>query len=578
MKHFSSLQFAIPRRQINPIAFALCIIATQRPMSALEHEAAFLPPNSRQLDSEALLVERRAFRLGQFPPPPGPPDIELPDVERSIAINPIDRFLQAGWQAAGLEAAVNPPALCDDATFVRRAYLDLVGVIPTVVECNHFLADRSPERRAKLVDQLLARHADYAAHGTPFWEDALASQPVLSQGGIPTRGNYRDWIYQGLEQNRPYDVMVAELLDPTMPRRKMADTEDVLGTKYTIEYVRNEDHTVTLQTAANVGQVFLGTSMKCAGCHDHFENAEWPQERFLGFAGLFAPRDLERIRCEVKTGHVVPARFPFELAGAPRDVPTDLDGRLHLAAQLVTDPANPRFARTIVNRLWKRHLGLGLVEPADDFRLDVPASHPGLLDWLAHDFLAHGCELKHTIRLIVTSRAYQRRYEAALEDHFAAGETSTSRHFRSPILRRLTAEQLLDSLRVATAGSVHLQERCYLDYRSTALMRVLGRPASRNEISTARGDDAAVVQALELLNGAELEDLLEQSAILSAPPARQDPRKVVDSLYVAVLSRHATPAEKKLGKEFLTSSAALDEGLRDLLWALVCSPEFQYIK
>jgi len=585
MKHFSNLQlatcrsqFAIPCRRIALIALALCTVVTPRPVCADEYEAVFLPPNAGQLDSEALLVERRAFRLEQIAPPPGPPDVELPDVDPGITINPIDRFLQAAWQAAGLEATESPPALCDDATFVRRAYLDLVGVIPTVVECHHFLAGRSPERREKLVDQLLARHADYAAHGTPFWEDALASQPVLSQGGIPTRGNYRDWIYQCLEQNRPYDVMVAELLDPTMPRRKAADTEDVLGTKYTIEYVRNEDHTVTLQTAANVGQVFLGTSMKCAGCHDHFENAEWPQERFIGFAGLFAPRDLERIRCEVKTGRLVPARFPFELAGAPREVPADLDGRLHLAAQLVTDAANPRFAKTIVNRLWKRYLGLGLVEPADDFRLDVPASHPRLLDWLAHDFLAHGCDLKHTIRLIVTSRAYQRRYDAALEDHFTAGETNVPRDFRSPALRRLTAEQLLDSLRVATSGRVDPQERCYLDYRSTALMRVLGRPASRNEISTARGDDAAIVQALELLNGAELEDLLGQSAILSAPPGRQDPRKVVDPLYVAVLSRHATPAEKRLGKEFLTSAAALDEGLRDLLWALVCSPEFQYIK
>ncbi|HEV3025417.1 MAG TPA: DUF1549 domain-containing protein, partial [Pirellulales bacterium] len=436
------------------VAITLALLAAaalpQPPLAAKEPEAGFLPPASGDLDSEAMLERRRAFRLGQLPPPPGPPDGILPDSRADDEPNPIDRFLQAAWRAAGFEAADSPPALGDDATFVRRAYLDLVGVIPTVTECNHFLADRSPAKRAKLVDQLLARHADYAAHGTPFWEDALASQQVLSQGGIPTRGNYRDWIYQSLEQNRPYDVMVAELLDPTMPRRKGADSEEVLGTKYTIEYVRNEDHTVTLQTAANVGQVFLGTSMKCAGCHDHFENAEWPQERFLGFAGLFAPRDLERIRCEVKTGQVVPARFPFDLPGAPHAVPADLGGRLHLAALLVTDPANPRFAKTIVNRLWKRFLGLGLFEPADDFRIDVPASHPELLDWLAHDFTAHGCDLKHTIRLVLSSRAYQRRYDAALEDHFTAGEANPPRQFRSPALRRLTAEQLLDSVRVAT--------------------------------------------------------------------------------------------------------------------------------
>src|SRR5207249_2583442 len=121
----------------------------------------------------------------------------------------------------------------------------------------------------------------------------------------------------------------------------------------------------------------------------------------------------------------------------PHDVPGDLNGRLHLAAQLVTDPANPRFAKTIVNRLWKRYLGLGLFEPADDFRLDVAPSHPELLDWLAHDFLAHGCDLKHTIRLILTSRAYQRRYDPALADHFTPGESNAPRQFRSPSLRRL---------------------------------------------------------------------------------------------------------------------------------------------
>jgi hypothetical protein len=559
------------------VAFAF-VSSIQRPVKADEREARFFPPDAGKLDSEALIVKRRAFRLEQLPTPPSPPAVALVDAGKDAEPNLIDRFLQSAWQAAGLEAADRPPALCDDATFVRRAYLDVVGFIPTATECNHFLADRSPTKRAKLVDQLLARKADYAAHGTPFWEDALASQQVLNQGGIPTRGNYSDWIYQSLEQNRPYDVMVAELLDPTMPRRKQADSDEVLGTRYTIEYVRNEDRTVTLQTAANIAQVFLGTSMKCASCHDHFENVEWPQQRFLGFAGLFAPRDLERIRCEVKTGEVVPARFPFDLPGAPRAVPADLDGRLHLAALLVTDPANPRFAKTIVNRLWKRLLGWGLFEPADDFRIDVPASHPELLEWLAHDFLAHGCDLKHTTRLILTSRAYQRRYDATLEDHFTAGETNEPRQFRSPALRRLTAEQLLDSLRVATTGRLDRENRCYLDGRSTSLMRALGRPASRNEISTARGDDAAVVQALELLNGDELEELLGDSAILSAPPARQDPRRVVDPLYVAVLSRHATAAEKKLGKEFLVAAASLDEGLRDLLWALVCGPEFQYIK
>jgi hypothetical protein len=533
--------------------------------------------SSRAADSEQALIQRREQRLAELPAPPEPPQVEQPTA------NAIDQFVVAAWQAAGLKAAKNPPPVCDDATFVRRAYLDVIGVIPTVVEVNRFLADRSPQKRAKLVDQLLGRRAEYAVHWTPFWEDALASQPVLGQGGIPTRGNYRDWLLARFEHNRAFDVMVAELIDPTMPGRRREIDEELIGTRYAIGYVRNEDHTVTLQTAANVGQVFLGASMKCASCHDHFENQEWPQERFLAFAGLFAPRDLERIRCDVKSGQFVPAKFPFELPGVPEQAPSTVEARLHLTAQLLVDPLNPRFAKTIVNRLWKRYLGLGLVEPVDDFRLDSAASHPELLDWLAYDFIAHGCDLQHTIRLILTSRTYQLRYDPTLEDHWEAENGSQSeqqppRYYRSPALRRLTAEQFFDSVRMAMTGKLRPDERLFLDGRSTALMRALGRPSSRNEISTSRSDSLAVVQSLELLNGPELEELISQHALLKKPPARSDPRRLVDQIYQTVLSRHATNDEKRIGKDFLAEAETLADGLHDMLWALVCSPEFQYVK
>lgn len=539
------------------------------------------PSAEDSLDSEASLIARRAARLEQVPRPATPPEVGLPadgTTKTATSLSEIDRYTYASWREAKLPDADKPPALCDDATFCRRIHLDLVGVIPTPIDLNHFLADSSADKRIKLVDRLLARDDDYAAHWTPFWEDALASQTVLSQGGIPTRGDYRAWIYDSLRQNRPYDVMVAELIDPTMPGRHRAVTEDLFGVKYNIEYVRNEDHTVTLQTAANVGQVFLGTGMKCASCHDHFDNAEWTQERFLGFAGLFAPHDLERLRCDVPTGQTVPARFPFEMPDASADVPSDLDARLHLTAQLVTDPLNPRFAKTIVNRLWRRYLGLGLYEPADDFRDDMAGSQPRLLDWLAYDFVEHGCDLKHTIRRIVSSRTYQHRYDASLEDHFGAADRTKPRYYRSPSLRRMTAEQTLDSLRVALTGQLDREQRCYLDARSTALMRALGRPASRNEISTARPDDAAVVQALELLNGQELHELIDQSELKFKPAVRRDPRRLVDQLYLAALTRHASSEEKRFGKEALPSGDSQDEAIRDLLWALVCSPEFQYIK
>jgi hypothetical protein len=527
------------------------------------------PSTTRPADSEALLIQRRAQRLSQLPAAPTPP------VDAAVA-GAIDQFVVAGWSK--FRAAERPTELCDDATFVRRVYLDLVGCIPTLIELNHFLADSSADKRAKLVDQLLARKADYAAHWAPFWEDALASQTVLAQGGIPTRGNYREWILESFAGNKPYDVMVAELIDPTMPGRQRAVTEELLGTRYRIEYVRNEDHTATLQTAANVGQVFLSTAMKCASCHDHFENAEWTQDRFLGFAGLFAPRDLERVRCEVHSGRYVPARFPFELPGAAAAAPARLDSRLHLAAQLITDPANERFAKSIVNRLWKRYLGLGLFEPVDDYRADRPASQPELLDWLAYDFVAHGCDLKHTIRAILTSRTYQLPYEPKFADRFDPAAPGEPRYFRSPSLRRLTAEQVLDSFRLATAGTLAPGERAFLDSRITALGTALGKPASRNEISTSRSDDVAIVQALELLNGREIHELIDASALVVKPLRKQDLKKLIDRLYRIVLSRPASNDEKRIGQAFLAGESSLNDGVKDVYWTLVVSPEFQFIR
>lgn len=525
--------------------------------------------DSEKLDAEQELIAHRRARLSQLPPLKAPPEVSQP------TFNPIDQFVAASWPKDQRGA----PQLCDDATFLRRVYLDVIGVIPTPNETNRFLASAGGQaKRDKLVDQLLARNEDYAAHWTTFWEDALASQNVRAQGGILTRGNYRDWLLESFAHNRPFDVMVAELIDPAMPGRKRAETEDVLGSKFTIEYVRNEDHTATLQTAANVAQVFLATSMKCASCHDHFENDEWPQERFLAFAGMFAEKDLEKIRCELKTGVHVPANVPFALADLPQEVPQDLQGRLQLAARWLTDPANPRFAKSIVNRLWKRYFGLGLFEPADDFRLDVAPSHPELLDWLARDFLEHDCDLKHTTRLLLTSRTYQLRYDPVLQDAPPSRGDTKPRYFRSPALRRLTAEQFLDSVRTAANGKFVPAERTFLDNRSTALARALGRPASRNEISTARPDDVAVVQALELANGPELQTMIYANPLALDSGRKGDARQLVDKLYRAVLSRPATVAEKNAGRAYLQASESATEGLQDMFWALVCAPEFQYIK
>lgn len=519
-------------------------------------------------EQDTSFAARRAERLKLLAAPPVIP------AQNAATQHPIDALIEARWPS--LPAGVAAPAVCDDATFIRRATLDITGLIPTFNELTTFLNNRSPLKRSQLIDQLLARHAEYAAHWTPFWEDALASQNVNHQGGIPTHGNYRDWIIEQFEKNRPYDQWVAELLDPAARGRKQAH-EEIFGRKFTIDYVRSDTHADALQTASNIAQVFLGTSMKCAGCHDHFENPEWTQERFLGFAGLFAGQDLEKVRCEVHSGQRVAARFPFALPEWEAQPPTSPSERLSAAARWTVDPTNPRFAKTIVNRLWRRYLGLGLFEPADDYRPDTAVSHPELLDWLAYDFLAHGCDLKHTIRAILTSQTYQRRYDPSLADRFDVTQRTLPRYFRSPSLRRLTAEQFVDSVRLACSGQLSPQERLYLDIRATPLVRSLGRLDSRSEVSTARSEDLAVVQTLEWLNGKELYDLIDHSLTFAKPFAKGDLRAVVDRLYRSILSRGATLDERKAGQAFLTG-VEFSEGLRDLAWALICSPEFIFIK
>jgi hypothetical protein len=392
---------------------------------------------------------------------------------------------------------------------------------------------------------------------------------------MATHGNYTAWVRAAFEDNRPFDLFAAELLDPTLPRHKPPDWGSDNGARRRVHYILNESHTDTLQTAANVGQVFLGTAMKCASCHNHFENKSWPQTRFVAFAGLFAPHDLEIIRCEQGSGRTAAAAFPFDVPGRQPDLSPDADRRLASLAGWLVDPANPRFTRSIVNRLWKRYLGLGLAEPADDLREPLSASHPALLDYLSHDLARQDYDLKHTIALILTSRTYQARYDGTLEDSTDAGAT---RQFRSPQLRRLSAEQLIDSIRRAVAQGLPRDARAYLA-RSTPLARALGKPAIRNEISTARSDNPGIVQGLELLNGPELEGLL--SGALLERAAAMAPAQAAHTLYLAALARPPSATESASAAAYIAAAqpgSSDADRCRDLLWCLFLSPEFQYIR
>lgn len=539
-------------------------------------------------DVEREFIARRESRVKALTPAPDVPVLPA-KVREQWGDHPIDAFI-----GARLEAGTPPPGLCDDHTFVRRAYLDLIGVVPTVEEMRRFVAAAEPDKRARLVDELLARTADYADHWLPFWEDALVSSRAGVTGGMASHGDYSGWIHEAFVSNRPFDLFAAELLDPSLPRHKKATFGSDNGAPRRVHIVLNESHEATLQTAATIAQVFMGTAMKCASCHNHFENKEWPQRRFTAFAGLFAADDLEIIRCESRTGERVKAAFPFEIDGVrgtdakaapagadsttvegPVDAKARLESRLHEAAMHLTDPHNPRFARSIVNRLWKRYLGLGLFEPVDDYRESVPASHPELLDWLAGDFMRHGFDLKHTIRLIMSSRTYQARFDAAQADHFDIEHPGAARLFRSPQLRRLTAEQFVDSISVAMNQRLDAKDRVCRADASSALRRALGKPAVRNDVSTGRADDTAVVTGLELLNGEEFQRLVSRGELIDGVLAEPDAEAAARLLFAAVLSREPTREEMKIASE---AKGRGREGVEDLLWSMFIDPEFAYVR
>jgi len=262
-----------------------------------------------------------------------------------------------------------------------------------------------------------------------------------------------------------------------------------------------------MQAAQNAAQVFLGINMKCAACHDSFIN-RWKLRDTYGLASMFSEKPLELVRCDIRLGTMAEPKFPF--AELKVDFGETLESRRKAAADWFVHPDNGRFARTIVNRYWKKLLGRGIVEPADD--MDAQPWDEDLLDWLASDFVASGYDLKHLVRLIATSRAYQ--YEAA-------AETGTEKEyvFRGPRLRRLTAEQFEDAISAATGdwrvnnprGERYASYTREWHLKSDPLSRVLGRPI-RDQVYTERSAEATTLQALELTNGPLLSHRLERGS------------------------------------------------------------------
>ncbi len=361
--------------------------------------------------------------------PPRNLDPRLPALPpaHGTLVHPIDRLLAAHPDS---DAAAAPRA--DDRRLVRRLHLDLVGMLPAPADVDAFVADTRSDKVARLATSLLADRQRYATHWLTFWNDLLRNDyrgPGYIDGG---RRQISGWLYTALADNMPFDRFVSELVNPG-PRAE-GFTRGIVW-----RGVVNASQTPPMQAAQNVSQVFMGVNLKCASCHDSFIN-EWQLADAYGLAGVYADSALEMVECDKPTGQTAPLKFLYPGLGTI-DADADRAERVRQLAQVLVDTRNGRLSRTIVNRLWARLFGRGLVEPLDD--MDQPAWHPDLLDWLAEDLVAHDYDLQHTLVRMVTSAAYQR--EAVDVDAMASGQ-----RFAGPAVRRLTAEQFADGLGAIT--------------------------------------------------------------------------------------------------------------------------------
>ena len=355
--------------------------------------------------------------------PPAPAGLELD--------NPVDRFVAR--YAAEQKAAIDWTPV-SDRLFARRAYLDLNGLLPSPEELDAFEQDSRPGKDARLVEALLEDRRAYADHWLSFWNDALRNA-YRGTGFIDDgRKAITPWLYRSLYENKPYDRFVHELVSPVPGSEGF--TKGIVW-----RGVVNASQVPPVQAAQNVSQVFLGTNLKCASCHDSFVN-DWKLKEAYALSSVFAEKPLEINRCDKPTGEISSVGFIYPELGTI-DASAPRKERMEQLADILVKPENGRFARTIVNRLWAHLMGRGIVEPLDD--MDQAPWSQDLLDWLASDLVAHGYDLKHTLRRIATSRTY-RLPSIGLADPSDRGPYV----FRGPLTRRMSAEQFVDAVSTVT--------------------------------------------------------------------------------------------------------------------------------
>ena len=372
------------------------------------------------------MVWEEGITLGSsgWEPPLQPRNVKLPPPHEGRN-HPIDRILDQYTK----QNKATPPALASERTYARRAYLDMIGILPTPEQLNSFLKDESSDKKTKLIDQLLAEDVSYADHWLTFWNDLLRNDYTGTGFITGGRKQITTWLYNALKKNMPYDQMTMELIDA-----KPDAAGFINGIKWRGSV--NASQTLDMQFAQNVSQVFLGINMKCASCHDSFID-RWTLQEAYDLAAVFSDKPLELERCDIPTGKIATPKWMFPEIGQI-DPKANKNERLKQLAGLLTHPKNGRFTRTIVNRIWAQLMGRGIVHPVD--AMHTKPWNDDLLDFLAVQFAEDGYDLRKFLKFVMTSHAYGSKSDRL---EFSPGEEYV---YKGPVPKRMTAEQLMDTI------------------------------------------------------------------------------------------------------------------------------------
>ncbi|MSR42621.1 MAG: DUF1549 domain-containing protein [Pedosphaera sp.] len=471
---------------------------------------------------------------------------------------------------------ITPSELCDDATYLRRITLDIVGKLPSVEEVQAFGADADPKKREKKIDELLERK-EFTQMWVMKWAELLQIRTDNNRFQYKSALHYYDWLADQFAQNRPMNEMVQDLLNAT--GGTFANPE---GNFYKVE-------TDTLKLTENVAQIFMGMRIQCAQCHNHpFDR--WTMNDYYGFASFFAQvgrktgeDNRETVvfnRASGGVSHPVGNRDmkPKFLGGDLPEMKPGEDRRAALAKWLAS-PENPFFAKNLANIVWSHFLGKGIVDPVDDVRISNPPSNPELLDELGKRFAASGYNFRKLVRDICTSRTYQLTTKAN------AANAEDTRNFAKANIRRMRAEVLLDCINQVTAGREKFRGLPLgssaveiVDGRtSTFFLTTFGRATRDTVCSCEVQMEPNLSQALHLLNGETVNaKITAGGTVATALREKKSAPQIIDELYFRCLARKPTAKEQGELMEFFKEGRPELEVLNDIFWSLLNSKEFLF--